>query len=186
MKRFLLSAALIGGTLAAAAPAMAEPAEGTDAANPKMRTITSIVGYEQKTIGTIQFGEGIENPTADQAFQILDRNYDGKMTKAEMFQDNRGGYAKVGKTNIKTSSGQAAKVDFDVRQNPERVVINDMTGNGTFFESLDSNKDGFVTREEFQQVGKVIPTTSDIEPAAGDMPPAPAPRTPAESGKTYN
>lgn len=172
MKKLFLTSLLAGATFVTV-PAMAETETVT--MNPDgTKTITSVVGYTEATIGRITVnGENYNGrgPLPKEAFMTLDNNGDGALTKKEMFANthsNRGSSA-----NFKTKDGRPGSSDYDVR-GASGVKVEDLTANGTLFESMDVNNDGFVEHSEFRldirhtAAAPAPATPADIEPAAAE------------------
>lgn len=174
IKYTLMLTTLLGLSAFAAGSAQAET-NTESSQNPQYKTVTTLVGYEEKTIGNIIIeGSGTDetqipkNIDPASAFDLLDKDKDQMLSKMEMFGKTPSRMTTKKRSNLVTKSGRPIKVDYYMRKNsPSTVRVEDLTQNGTMFEQMDMNKDQFISREEFRfDVADAI-KEGDISPAAG-------------------
>lgn len=156
--------------------ALAMPAASyaeTPSSPPQMKTVTTLVGYEETMLGNIIIeGSGYdETQIPDEidpasAFDMLDKDGDQKISKTEMFEDTQESRTTSPKgTKLVTRTGRPVRVDYYVHSNaPSMARVEDLTPDGTMFEQMDMNKDMYITRDEFRFDIKA----EGIAPAAGD------------------
>ncbi len=148
-------------------------AETSSSSAPKMKTVTTLVGYEETMLGNIIIeGSGYDETQIPEeidpasAFDILDKDGDMKISKTEMFEKSNQPKTTSRKgTKLVTRTGNPVRVDYYVHSNaPSTVRVEDLTPDGSMFEQMDMNKDMYITRDEFRFD---IPAQG-IAPAAGD------------------
>lgn len=138
--------------------------------------------YEERALGQIIVESNRADVSRDEIFAALDSDQDGTLTKAEMFQkgasaSNAFPQKKTrGNTNFTTREGRKGGVDYysdhDGQSKPLPdfviVTVEDATGDGSFFTSMDSNNDGLVTRAEFRTEITQDAAANTIAPAAAE------------------
>lgn len=165
---------LLTMTLLVSAMAVPVTAKAETSTAPEMKTVTTLVGFEEKTIGNITIeGSGYDETQVPEsidplsAFDMLDKNNDQKISKMEMFENSKPERTSSSKgTKLVTRTGRPVRVDYYVHSNaPSYVSVEDMTPDGTMFEQMDMNKDMYITRNEFKLE---ISGEANVAPAAGD------------------